>query len=46
MNPCIRQWAVEESERPIVPMKPVNAGGGKGPCFWVLLKERDGGGLA
>ena len=23
-----------ESERPIVPLKPGNAGGGKGPYFW------------
>lgn len=43
---CIRQRLFEESERPIVLRKPVNAGGGKGPCFWVLLKEPDGGGLA
>ena len=28
-----------ESERPIVPRKPGNAGGGKGPHFRVLLKE-------
>jgi hypothetical protein len=28
-----------ESERPIVPWKPGNAGGGKGPHFRVLLRE-------
>jgi hypothetical protein len=28
-----------DSERPIVPKKPGNAGGGKGPHFRVLLKE-------
>ena len=30
------RWA---SEGPIVPMKPGNAGGGKGPWFWVLRTE-------
>jgi hypothetical protein len=29
-----------ESEGPIVPWKPGNAGGGKGPWFWVLRKEQ------
>ena len=29
-----------ESEGPVVPRKPGNAGGGKGPWFWVLRKER------
>jgi len=28
-----------ESEGPIVPLKPVKAGGGKGPWFWVLSKK-------
>ena len=27
------------SERPIVPRKPGNAGGGKGPHFWMLRRE-------
>ncbi len=31
-----------ESERPIVPLKPGNAGGGKGPCFWVLVEGTKG----
>jgi hypothetical protein len=32
-----------ESDRDIVPMKPGNAGGGKDPDFWTLLKtERIG----
>lgn len=30
----------EESERPVVPMKPGNAGGGKGP--WFKLNVRSG----
>jgi hypothetical protein len=29
-----------KSERPIVPLKPGNAGGGKGPHFRVLWRER------
>jgi hypothetical protein len=33
---CRSAWA---SERPVLPRKPGNAGGGKGPHFWVLLKE-------
>jgi len=28
---------VWESERAIRPMRPGNAGGGKGPCFWCVL---------
>jgi hypothetical protein len=35
-----------ESEGPIVPLKPGNAGGGKGPWFWVLRKELRERGLA
>jgi len=41
-QPCNRplgvgpRWA---SEGPIVPRKPDNAGGGKGPWFWVLRTE-------
>ena len=34
---------VRESERAIRPMRPGNAGGGKGPCFWCVCeggKER------
>ena len=34
---------VRESERAIGPMRPGNAGGGKGPCFWCVCeggKER------
>ena len=31
-----------ESERPIVLVKPGNAGGGKGPCFWVLVEGTKG----
>jgi len=30
------RWA---SEGPMIPGKPGNAGGGKRPWFWVLLKE-------
>lgn len=30
---------VRESEGPIVPGKPGNAGGGKGPCFWDASEE-------
>ena len=30
---------VGESEGPIVPGKPGNAGGGKGPCFWDASEE-------
>jgi hypothetical protein len=33
------QWPERESERPIVPAKPSNAGGGKGPHFRVLLRK-------
>jgi hypothetical protein len=36
----------QESEGPIVPTKPVNAGGGKGPWFGVRRDEPRGGGLA
>ena len=36
----------QESEGPIVPMKPGNAGGGKGPWFGVRLDETRGRGLA
>lgn len=46
LNVGIGRRAVQESERPIVPMKPGNAGGGKGPRFWVLLKETRTGRLA
>jgi len=28
------------AERAVVPWRPGNAGGGKGPCFGVLLKEK------
>ena len=35
-----------ESERRVVPMKPGNAGGGKGPHFWVLSRETRVRGLA
>ena len=35
-----------ESERFVVPGKPGNSGGGKGPHFWVLLKEKRTRGLA
>ncbi len=31
---------VWESEGPIVLVKPGNAGGGKGPWFWVLWKQK------
>jgi hypothetical protein len=34
-----------ESERLTVPKKPGNAGGGKEPHFWVLLKEQKVRGL-
>ena len=36
----------QESEGLIVPRKPGNAGGGKGPWFGVCLDETRGGGLA
>ena len=39
-------WHLRESERPIVPSKPSNVGGGKGPYFWVLSKVQRTGGLA
>ncbi len=35
-----------ESEGLVVPVKPVKAGGGKGPYFWVLWKEPRRRGLA
>ena len=38
--------AMRESERPIVVVKPGNAGGAKGPRFWVLLKKARTGRLA
>jgi hypothetical protein len=38
--------AKQESEGPIVPLKPGNAGGGKGPWFGVRPNEPRGGGLA
>jgi len=36
----------QESEEPIVPRKPVNAGGGKGLWFGVRLDDPRGGRLA
>lgn len=36
----------QESEEPIVVMKPGNAGGAKGLWFGVRLDEAEGGGLA
>jgi hypothetical protein len=35
----VGSWPVRVAERLVVPVKPGNAGGGKGPYFWVLLKE-------
>jgi len=29
------------AERLVVPMKPVNSGGGKEPWFWVFLKKKE-----
>jgi len=40
------QWRREESEGPIVPSRPGNAGGGKGPWFGVRREEPRGRGLA
>ena len=34
-----------ESERPIVPRRPGNAGGGKGPYFWGAFEEAKGWGI-
>jgi hypothetical protein len=34
----IRRRPVRKSERVVVPLKPGNAGGGKGPCFWCACK--------
>jgi hypothetical protein len=34
-----RRRPVGESEGPIIPGKPGNAGGGKGPCFWDASEE-------
>jgi len=34
------------ADGPVVPTKPGNSGGGKGPCFWALSKEPRAGGLA
>ncbi len=41
-----RMRSGRESERSIVLLKPGNAGGGKGPHFWVLSTELWVGGLA
>ena len=38
----IRTRPERESERPIVPRKPGNAGGGKGPYFWAAFEEAKG----
>ena len=34
LQQCFRYWSGRESERAIRPLKPGNAGGGKGPYFW------------
>jgi hypothetical protein len=41
-----RWWSARVSERPIILMKRRNGRGGKGPHFWVLLKEPRTGRLA
>jgi len=41
-----RGWARQVSEGPIVPKKPSNSGGGKGPWFGMRPDEPRGGGLA
>ena len=45
-RPLVAQLWPEESEGPIVPSRPGNAGGGKGPWFGVRFKESRGRGLA
>ena len=34
------------ADRPVVPLKPGNAGGGKGPDFWVRIDEDEVRGVA
>jgi len=34
------------ADRPVVPLKPGNAGGGKGPDFWVRFDEDEVRGVA
>ena len=34
--------SVRESDRVVVPLKPGNAGGGKGPDFWCVHFEAEG----
>lgn len=43
---ALGRWSKRESERPMVPERPVKAGGGTGPCFWVLPKPARERGLA
>jgi len=45
-NGSFRSRPVQESEEPIVVMKPGNAGGAKGLWFGVRSNEAEGGGLA
>ena len=39
--PGRRTWAERESEGPMVPTKPVKAGGGTGPWFWSASKGEE-----
>ncbi len=41
-----KEWLGQESEGPMVPAKPVKAGGGTGPWFRVLGEEWTRGRLA
>ena len=39
----LRAAAGRESDRVVVPLKPGNAGGGKGPDFWCAFEDGEEG---
>ena len=42
-NGAVRRRPARESDRVIVPLRPVNAGGGKDPDFWCAFEEAEDG---
>ena len=43
LNVAVRAAARRESDRVVVPLKPGNAGGGKGPDFWCAFEVGEDG---
>jgi hypothetical protein len=41
LNSAARHWSARQSDRVVVPSKPGNSGGGKGPDFWYVFEANE-----